>query len=76
MDCSPPVSTVHGIFQARILVWVAIPFQEIFPTQTSNPGLLHSRQILYQSDVLKTNQVLNMGIFLTYKNMETADGWW
>ena len=26
MDCSPPGSYVHGIFQARILVWVAIPF--------------------------------------------------
>ena len=24
MDCSPPSSSVHGIFQARILVWVAI----------------------------------------------------
>ena len=26
MDCSPPVSSVHGIIQARILTWVAIPF--------------------------------------------------
>ena len=26
MDCSPPVSSVHGIFQARILEWVAMPF--------------------------------------------------
>ena len=26
MDCSPPGSSVHGIFQARILEWVAIPF--------------------------------------------------
>ena len=26
MDCSPPGSFVHGIFQARILEWVAIPF--------------------------------------------------
>ena len=26
MDCSPPGSTVHGILQARILEWVAIPF--------------------------------------------------
>ena len=26
MDCSPPDSSVHGIFQARILVWVAISF--------------------------------------------------
>ena len=26
MDCSPRGSSVHGIFQARILEWVAIPF--------------------------------------------------
>ena len=26
MDCSPPVSSIHGIFQARILEWVAISF--------------------------------------------------
>ena len=25
MDCSPPGSFVHGIFQARILEWVAFP---------------------------------------------------
>ena len=26
MDCSPTVSSVHGILQARILEWVAMPF--------------------------------------------------
>ena len=26
MDCSPPGSSVHGVFQARILKWVAISF--------------------------------------------------
>ena len=26
MDCSPPGSFVHGILQARVLEWVAIPF--------------------------------------------------
>ena len=26
MDCNPPGSSVHGIFQARILEWVAISF--------------------------------------------------
>ena len=36
VDCSPPGSFVHGIFQARILEWVAIS-----PTQGSNPGFLH-----------------------------------
>ena len=25
MDCSPPDSSVHGILQARILEWVAMP---------------------------------------------------
>ena len=25
-DCSPPGSSAHGILQARILGWVAIPF--------------------------------------------------
>ena len=49
MDYSPPGSSVHGIFQARILEWVPISFlQGIFPTQGLNPGLRHSRQILYQ----------------------------
>ena len=37
VDCSRPESTVHGIFQARILEWVAhFLFQGIFPAQESN----------------------------------------
>ena len=74
MDYGLPGSSVHGIFQLRILEWVAISFpnththtytyahgilqarilewvfqslfQGIFPTQGSNPGLLHCRWIL------------------------------
>ena len=26
MDCSPPGSSIHGIFQARVLEWGAIAF--------------------------------------------------
>ena len=26
MDCSPPGSSVHGMFQARVLEWGAIAF--------------------------------------------------
>ena len=41
--------TIHGILQARILEWLAVPFSRgIFPTQGSNPGLPHCRWILYQ----------------------------
>ena len=28
MDCSPPGSSVHGIFQARVLEWGAIAFSD------------------------------------------------
>ena len=29
MDCSPPGPSIHGIFQARVLEWVAIAFSKI-----------------------------------------------
>jgi len=28
MDCSPPGSSIHGIFQARVLEWGAIAFSQ------------------------------------------------
>ena len=34
VDCSLPSSSIHGIFQARVLEWVAISFSRgIFLTQ-------------------------------------------
>ena len=50
MNCSPPGSSVHGIFQARILEQVAISSSRGFPTQGLNPcllRLLHCQWILY-----------------------------
>ena len=35
MDCSPPGSSVHGILQARILEWVAMPSSRDLP----DPGI-------------------------------------
>ena len=35
MDCSPPGSSVHGIFQARILEWLPFPS----PADLTNPGI-------------------------------------
>ena len=41
MDGSPPGFSVHGILQARILEWVAMPpSRDIFPTQGPNQCLL------------------------------------
>ena len=31
MDCSPPGSSAHGIFQARVLGWGAIAFRAYMP---------------------------------------------
>jgi len=34
MECSPPGSSVHGIFQARVLEWVAIAFSNCITYRT------------------------------------------
>ena len=51
LDCRLPGPSVHGILQARILEWVAMPSSRgIFLTQGSNLSLLHllqCRRILY-----------------------------
>ena len=36
-DCSPPGSCVHGISQARILEWVAMPLQRDLPNTGIKP---------------------------------------
>ena len=46
-DCSLPSSSVHGILQARILEWVAIPFSKDLP----NPGV-EPRSLALQADSL------------------------
>ena len=37
VDCSPPGSSVHGILQARILEWVAIPSSRDLPNTGVKP---------------------------------------
>ena len=44
VNCSPPAPSVHGILQARILEWVAMPFSRDLPNSGSEPmslSLLH-----------------------------------
>ena len=52
MDCSLPGSSVHGILQARIFEWVAMPSSgEIFPTQDGTHVSYNScisRQVLFK----------------------------
>ena len=49
IDCSQPASSVHGDSPGNNTgVGCHALLQVIFPTQGSNPGLLHHRRILYQ----------------------------
>ena len=48
MDCSPPGSSVHGILQARILKWVAIPCSR----DLSDPGI---KSVLPMSPALQVD---------------------
>ena len=74
--CDPMDYTIHGILQARILEGVAFPFSKgIFPTQGSNPGLLHCRRILYKLShkgsancTLKTGYYVNFCVYVFHHN--------
>ena len=60
MDCSLPSSFVHGILQARILEWIAVPSSRgIFPTQELNLHLLH---LLHWQEVLYPQRYLESPI--------------
>ena len=50
MDYSPPGSAVHGIFQARTLQWVVIPFSNELPHPEIKP-----RSPASQADSLPSN---------------------
>ena len=51
MDCSPPGSSVHGILQARILEWVAMPSSKGSSPRTNQTHISYfsciGRQVLY-----------------------------
>ena len=46
--CSPPVSSIYGIFQARVLEWVAISFSRDLP----DPGIEHRSPALQANTLL------------------------
>ena len=59
LDCSPPGSSVHGDSLGRNTgVGCHSLLQGIFPTQGSNPGLLHCSQVLYHLSHQKSPRIL------------------
>ena len=67
--------SIHGIFQARVLEWLAVSFSRgIFLTQGLNPALLHCRQTLLPSE-LSLGDIKSHYSFLTkvsYTSFQTS----
>ena len=64
MDCSSPGSSVHRIFQARILEWVAISSPGNFLTQGSNLHLLYLADGFFTTEPLALKYLLSFGLAL------------
>ena len=54
MDCSLPESSIHGIFQARVLEWGATAFSNIYKTETKKSSIFKKKRYAYIStEILK-----------------------
>ena len=68
MDCSPPGSPIHGIFQARVLEWGAIALSD----KATTPGFFQTTFISSKSSLALWNKTLPLnraqcrGYFLFY----------
>ena len=73
MDYCPPGPSVHGIFQARILEWGAIPFSR-GSSQTRDQTLVSciGRQILGHRAIWKAQikEISTPYLSLIYRNLE------
>ena len=74
MDYSSPGSSVHGILQTRILVWVARPFsRRSSQPRDQNQGLLHCRQILYHHPYGMMPQFLQSTLLIKPELLPSAE---
>ena len=74
VDCSPAASSVHGILQARILEWVAVPSSKgsshrgIKPTSLMSPamaGRLFITRATWEAQVMSHRQLGALGLHET-----------
>ena len=74
MDCSPPGSSVHGILQARIQEWVAVPSSKgsshrgIKPTSLMSPAMaggLFITRATWEAQVMSHRQLGALGLHET-----------
>ena len=88
MDCTPPVFSIHGIFQARILEWVAISCSRRSPPPRNRTPVdcrqtlyhlspsIHTRKILGHSDPRLRSQRLLCGPRRSRPGSSVERRWW
>ena len=73
MDCSPPGSSIHGLFQARVLEWSAIVAKTVkkkFACNAGNPGsILGSRRFPAEGNG-------NSLLYSCLENSMDRKAWW
>ena len=62
MDCSPPGSSIHGIFQARILEWVATSFSRGSSQPRDQTPVSHIASRLFTVWATKFADILNAAL--------------
>ena len=69
MDLSPSGSSVHGILQARILEWVAMPSSGIKPMMLQSPALARgffTTNTTWEAKYWGTHVFFNYGFLRVY----------
>ena len=66
MDCSLPGSSVHGIFQARVLKWVAVSFSR---DRTRVPRIVDRRFTVWAT----REQIVNNVVLMSYREEWSKD---
>ena len=67
-DCSLPGSSVHGIYQARVLEWVAIPFsREECSAYNTNVLISHVSKVMLKILQARLQQYVKTENFQMYK---------
>ena len=59
MDCSLPGSSVHGIFQARVLEWVAIALSDRQPKLTHKTTIKRRKR---KPKVTRSKEIINIRV--------------
>ena len=73
MDCSLPGSSVHGIFQARVLEWGAIAFSKECSNYHTIALISHASKIMLKIFQARLQQYMNRELLMFKLVLEKAE---